>query len=162
MDITGTIAILSSPSALRPHIEWALGAEFGMPIALHWQPQPALPGTFHADHEYRLDHSIAARTASRLARWGQIRFEITEDPSPGSDGHRYSFTPSLGLFGAATGVGGDIMVHENRLHALLASGDDVRDGLQRLLGTAWDEELDIFRAAEAEPSLRWLGARSVG
>jgi hypothetical protein len=89
--------------------------------------------------------------ASALMGW-PIRFEVTEDASPGADGTRYSFTPRLGLFTATMSANGDLMVCEQRLRALLASGEDLGTGVDRLLGSAWDAELEVFRhAADGAP-----------
>jgi hypothetical protein len=74
----------------------------------------------------------------------------------GTDGERYAFTPSLGLFHATTASNGDLVVPENRLRQLLASGDDVRAGIDRLLGAPWDAELETFRHAGDGAPVRWL------
>jgi hypothetical protein len=57
---------------------------------------------------------------SALATWNLLRFEVTEEASPGCDSVRYSYTPSLGLFSATTTGSGDIMIPETRLRAVLA------------------------------------------
>jgi hypothetical protein len=85
-----------------------------------------------------------------------VRFEVTEDASPGCDGERYAFTPSLGLFHGSTSANGDLVVPENRLRHLMAAGDDVRLGIDRLLGGPWDAELESFRHA-GEEIVGWLG-----
>ena len=63
---------------------------------------------------------------------------MTEEPSNGVEGERYSFTPTLGVFHATTGVHGDIMVPEERLKAAMlkaASGEaDLTEEVERLLG----------------------------
>ncbi|MDX6231352.1 MAG: hypothetical protein QOH68_303, partial [Nocardioidaceae bacterium] len=101
------------------------------------------------------------------------RFEVTEEPSAGAEGERYSSTPTLGLFHATTGVHGDIMVREDRLRAALARAatetplggatDGVIDPatrvmqeMQALLGKAWDDELEPFRYAGDGAPVRWL------
>ena len=56
-----------------------------------------------------------AALASVLQRWGRLRFEITEEATPRSEGMRWMATPALGLFSAVTGLHGDIMVPEERL-----------------------------------------------
>ena len=62
-----------------------------------------------------------------------------------------------------TGANGDIMVSEDRLRSvlLLASGGgsaSLEDELDRLLGTAWDNELEPFRRAADGAPVRWLNA----
>ena len=76
---------------------------------------------------------------------------------------RHCYTPDLGLFTAVTGANGDIMVTEDRLRSvlLLASGGgsaSLEDELSRLLGTAWDNELEPFRRAADGAPVRWLNA----
>ena len=89
---------------------------------------------------------------------------MTEDSSPGCDGVRHCYTPDLGLFTAVTGANGDIMVSEDRLRSvmLLASrgtgGPSLEDEIGRLLGTAWDNELEPFRRAADGAPVRWLNA----
>jgi hypothetical protein len=90
-----------------------------------------------------------------------LRFEVTEEPSAGAEGERYSSTPALGLFHATTGVHGDIMIREDRLRAALARvatdpTTDLRSELDGLLGKAWDEELESFRYAGDGAPVRWL------
>jgi len=98
--------------------------------------------------------------ASALRGWQQVRFEVTEEPSPGCDGARYAYTPSLGLFHAVTGVHGDVLVHEDRLRAVMEAavrnGSDLETELERVLGKPWDDELEIFRYAGEGAPVRWL------
>ena len=47
-----------------------------------------------------------------------IRFEVTEEPSPGVDGERFCFAPGLGLWHARTSANGDIVVGEDQLRTL--------------------------------------------
>ena len=81
-------------------------------------------------------------------------------PCPGADGSRWSHTPSLGIHHTPIGVHGDALIGEDRLRsAVAASGGDPRLLLQevdRLLGKAWDEELEPFRYAGAGAPVRWL------
>ena len=92
--------------------------------------------------------------------WHHLRFEVTEDPSTGCEGERYSYTPELGLFHAMTGVHGDIVVPEDRLRAAIARADENGIGLQeelhKLLGRPWDDELEPFRYAGDGAPVRWL------
>jgi hypothetical protein len=156
----GVLFVHSAPSALCPHVDWALAAVFGMPLQLAWTLQPAQRATYRAEYSWTGPAGTAARVASSLMGWQRLRFELTEDPCAGSDGQRYSYTPSLGMFTAMTSANGDIVVPEERLKAVVAaaalSGSDVLDGLQDLLGTAWDDELEVFRHAGEGAPVRWL------
>ena len=103
----------------------------------------------------------AGAITSALAGWNRLRFEITEDASPGCDGVRHSYTPTLGLFTGVTGGNGDICVPEGRLRTALAMAQTdsaLRGELDRLLGRAWDEELDVFRCGAEGAPVRWLHA----
>jgi hypothetical protein len=75
---------------------------------------------------------------------------------------RYCYTPNLGIYSATTSANGDILVPENKLRAALAlgaSGASVLEReLDRLLGSAWDNELEPFRRAGDGAPVRWLNA----
>ena len=157
----GVVQIHSAPSALCPHIEWALGGVLGVPAGLEWRPQPAERGSYRAEASWRGPIGSAARLASAMKRWERVRFEVIEDPTESSEGVRYSYTPALGVFQANVSRNGDVFVHEERLRdAILRHRDpgDLRRALVHLLGTPWDAELDVFRAAIADDgaSVRWL------
>ena len=55
-----------------------------------------------------------AQLANALRSWSVLRFEVTEDPSAGVDGHRWCHTPQLGLWSGAMSANGDVMVGEMR------------------------------------------------
>jgi hypothetical protein len=153
----------SCPPALCPHVEWAAAGVLGVPVSLTWTAQPAAPGSLRAEIAWRAPAGTAARIASSLREWGLLRFEVTEDPSGGCDGERFAVTPSLGLFRATVGATGDIQVGEDRLRALLGTAPDgvaLAHGLERLLGTEWDEELEPYREAGEGAPVRWLHAAS--
>ena len=113
--------------------------------------------------------------AGRLER---LRFEVTEEASPGCDAVRYSYTPDLGIFSAVTMANGDILIPESRLRAAMAAAAPVmagsprpgapgslpdrvgslEDEIARLLGQPWDDELEPFRCAGDGAPVRWLHA----
>ena len=156
----GVVHIHSAPSALCPHVEWALGGVFGAPVALDWRPQPAERAAYRAEYAWRAPVGSAARLTSLLKRWNRLRFEVTEEGTADSEAERYSVTPTLGVFRAIVGLHGDILVPEDRLRAaaLAASGDAraLQAELDAVLGTAWDDELEIFRQAGDGLPVRWL------
>jgi hypothetical protein len=138
-----------------------------------WVGQPAAPGSLRAELTWQARPGTSGEIASALAGWNRLRFEVTEDSSPGCDGVRYCYTPDLGIFTAVTGANGDILVPEDRLRAVMklaASGglqgarpaghgtSSLEDALARLLGTAWDNELEPFRRAADGAPVRWLNA----
>src|SRR5205814_8825832 len=78
--------------------------------------------------------------AAALRQWPMIRFEVTEEPSPGVDGQRFMHVPNRGLFTAAMSANGDLMVGEDRLRSLMAaarSPDGPAHAIETALGTAW-------------------------
>src|SRR5690242_5310329 len=82
----GVLYVHSAQPALCPHIEWAVAGVLGVPVDLTWTPQPAAPGTLRAQAEWEGRPGTAAAITSSLMGWQRIRFEITEDASPGVDG----------------------------------------------------------------------------
>jgi hypothetical protein len=157
----GVVYIHATPTALCPHIEWAVGGVLGARVSLEWTGQPAAPGTVRAELSWQGEPGAAASIASALRDWRLIRFEVTEEPSPGGEGERYSWTPDLGLFSATIGVHGDILVREDRLRSALArassdAGVTVEEEIAGLLGAPWDEELEPFRYAGDGAPVRWL------
>ena len=151
----GILYVHSAPSALCPHIEWAVGGVLGVAVSLDWTPQPAQPGAYRAEYSWAGDSGTAAAIASALRGWNHLRFEITEEPTSSSEGSRYSYTPELGVFHAVTGLHGDIMIPEDRLKAAL--GDtSLMSEIDKLLGKPWDDELETFRHAGDGAPVRWL------
>jgi hypothetical protein len=87
-----------------------------------------------------------------------LRFEVTEEPSPGVDGERFCHAPSLGLWRGRTSANGDIVVGEDQLRALLldAPGGQIATRVHELLGSAWDAALEPFRLAGDGAPVTWL------
>ena len=160
MTTRGVLYIHTATSALCPHVEWAVAGVLGVSVPMHWTPQPAAPGTFRSEASWRGPEGTAAALASALRGWQNLRFEVTEEPTASSEGARYCFTPSLGVFHALTGLHGDILVREDRLRAAMskasAEGGDLAGELDQLLGKAWDDELEPFRHAGDGAPVRWL------
>jgi hypothetical protein len=79
-----------------------------------------------------------------------LRFEITEDGTSATDGERLAYVPGRGFHRSVMSASGDLMVSEERLRGLLSrsrSGEELAHGLQEILGTSWDAELEPYRAA---------------
>lgn len=154
----GVLFIHSSPSALCPHVEWAVGGVFGMPVRVDWIAQPIERSTYRTEYSWVGPTGTAARLASALKGWQRLRFEVTEEATSGTEGERYSYTPTLGVFHAITGIHGDIMIPEDRIRSAVAvlGGQDLVEALDGLLGKAWDCELEPFRYAGDGAPVRWL------
>ena len=155
---SGVLYVHSCPPALCPHVEWAVAAELGLRVRLDWTAQPASPGALRVEVGWRGRAGTAGRLAAALRGWTVLRYEVTEEPSVGYDGERYSVTPTLGVFRATTSVNGDLLVGEDRLRALLSSatGPQLTMGLDNLLGSAWDSELEPYREAGEGAPVSWL------
>lgn len=156
----GVVYVHSAPGALCPHVEWAIGGVFGVPVSLTWIAQPAERNSYRAEYSWSGAPGSAARLASSLQGWQRLRFEVTEEPTATSEGERYSYTPSLGVFHALTGLHGDILIPEDRIkHAIVTDalgGAPLLSSLDKLLGRPWDDELEVFRHAGEDAPVRWL------
>jgi hypothetical protein len=154
----GVLYVHSCPPVLCPHVEWAVAAELGTRARMEWSDQPAAPGQLRAEINWRGRPGTAGRIAAALRGWTLLRYEVTEEPSAGVDGERYAVTPTLGVFRSSMSVNGDLLIGEDRLRALLATatGPQLAQGLDRLLGSAWDDELEPYRTAGDGAPVTWL------
>lgn len=156
----GVIFVHSAPSALCPHIEWAVGAALAVRPHLDWTPQPAEDGTWRTELSWVAEPGTGARVATALRGWAKLRYEVTEEPSALADGARWSHTPALGIHHSVVGVHGDVLIGEDRLRAAVeaSAGDPAALGaaLDRALGRSWDDELEPFRYAGDGAPVRWL------
>jgi uncharacterized protein DUF3145 len=159
MSTSGTIYVHSSPSAVCPHVEWAIAGALQTRADLRWTAQAAAPGQLRAECDWSGRPGVAAAVASALRAWPMLRFEVTEQPSSGRDGERFCFVPGLGLWHARTSANGDIVVGEDQLRALAAtarSRETFAHQLDELLGAAWDDALEPFRRAADGAPVTWL------
>lgn len=156
----GIVQIHSAPSALCPHIEWAVGGVFGAPVRLEWTAQPAERSAQRADYSWTGPVGTGAKLASALRGCQRLRFEVTEEATTASEGTRWSYTPSLGVFSATMGLHGDILIHEERIKKAILNdalgGRTLLKALEDLLGANWDAELEPFRHAGEGAPVRWL------
>jgi hypothetical protein len=136
----------------------------GSAVSLDWTPQGAQVGHYRSEFSWTGEAGTAAAIASALRGWNHLRFEVTEEPTAsgqgGTEGARFSYTPSLGIFHAVTGLHGDIMIPEDRLKAAVVKaslGDtSLTAEIDKLLGKPWDDELETFRHAGDGAPVRWL------
>lgn len=156
----GVLFVHSSPRALSPHVEWAVGSALGDAVNFQWLEQPALKGAQRTEFYWEGPAGTGAAIASALQGWEHLRYEVTEGPSASNDGARYMHTPDLGIFFAQTDCGGNMVIPEGRLrYAMEVAGLDASE-LQRelnvALGQAWDDELEPFRHASDFAPVVWL------
>jgi Protein of unknown function (DUF3145) len=156
----GVVYVHSTPKALCPHIIWAIEGVLGARVSVDWTDQPAAPGLVRAELSWAGDAGTGARIASALRGWDKLRYEVTEEPSSGCDGSRWSHTPRLGIHHTWTSASGDAVINEDRLREVVVlaqgSSEAMQEMIEELLGTDWDDELEVFRYAGDGAPVRWL------
>lgn len=159
MSTSGVVYVHSSPSAVCPHVEWAIAGTLGVRASLQWTAQPAAPGHLRAECSWSAEAGTASKLVTALRAWPMLRFEVTEDPSHGVDGERFCFAPDLGLWRTRIGANGDIMVGEDQLRTLAANSRGAESfvhHVDKLLGKPWDDALEPFRRAGDGAPVTWL------
>jgi hypothetical protein len=150
----------SAPRALCPHIEWAAGRALDGGVNFRWDDQPVLKGAQRTEYYWEGPQGTGAALASALRGWEHLRYEVTEDASPGSDGGRWMHTPDLGIFFAQTDSVGNMVISEDRLRSAMelagSNALELHRELRLALGQAWDDELEVFRHASADNQVVWL------
>ena len=145
----GVVFLHACPSALAPHVEWAIAGVLGQPVRLQWAAQPAAPQVLRAEVAWSGPLGTAARLAAALRAWPMLVFELTEDGTHATDGERLAYVPGRGFHRSAVSANGDVIVGEERLRGLLArarSVEEFQHGIAELLGNAWDEDLEPYRS----------------
>lgn len=152
----GVLHVHATPQALCPHIRWALESVAGRSADLEWYPQEALPGTVRTTLEWHGPQGTGALLASALQRLRNLRFEVTEEASPGADAGRWAYTPELGIFYGMTDSLGNTVITEDRVRYAyeMAKGDPAAllGQFSLALGEAWDTELEPLRETTITPS----------
>ena len=144
----GVVFLHCCPSALAPHVEWAIAGVLGRPARLQWTGQPVTPAHLRAEAAWVGAVGTAAKLAAALRPWPMLVFEVTEDGTSASDGERLAYVPGRGFHRSTISANGDVVVGEERLRGLMSrarSADEFQHGLAELLGSAWDAELEPYR-----------------
>ncbi len=156
----GVVFIHSAPAALTPHIQWAIEGALGARASVDWQRQPAAPGLQRMELSWVGDPGTGARIASALRTFEKVRFEVTEEASPGVDGSRWTHTPTLGIHHTTISASGDPVVTESHLREVLrlsqGSTEAIQEMVDELLGADWEAEIEPFRYAAEGAPVRWL------
>jgi len=138
----GVLFVHSSPRALCPHVEWAAGRALGTAVNFDWSEQPVYRGLLRAEFTWEGEAGTGAKLASALRGWDQLRFEVSEDPTPETD------------------TAGNTVIPEDRIrYAMEVAGHDAVElhrELRLALGQAWDDELEPFRHASDFAPVVWL------
>jgi hypothetical protein len=135
------------------HVEWAIERVIGAPVSVSWAEQPVRNGSYRAEVAWTGKPGTGARLVAGLRAWPMLRFEVTEEASHGNDGERMSYVPDLGVFRAPMSANGDLTVTEQQLRQLAATATSIeafRQGVNQLLGAAWDADLEIYREARGQ------------
>lgn len=156
----GVIYIHSAPRALCPHIEWAVGGVLGRAVNFEWTDQPVLNGARRTEFYWEGPAGTGAALTTAIRGWEHLRYEVSEDPTPRSDGGRWMHTPGLGIHYGQVDTAGNVVIGEDRLRYAMeiADGDgyEMQRELELALGIAWDEELEPFRHASDDVPVVWL------
>jgi len=163
------VCIHSCPRSLVTQVGWLMAEVAGV-TSLGWDEQPLEPASQRTEITVTRRSAVAAALASRLAGLGRLRFEILVMAQEEGTGERYCSTPRLGLHRCLTDGLGEVLVPEGMLRGILAglapvpasrtplSGlplpgmpatetpTSAGEGIAVLLGVAWEEELEPFRA----------------
>jgi hypothetical protein len=142
-----------------PHVEWALSEVLGTRVSLSWTTQPASPGQLRASVSWMGDVGTGARLANSLRKWQMLRYEVTEDATPGADGERICYLPGRGFWRAAVSANGDVVLSEDQIRHAIAGADGLDDLAAKLnaaLGADVDAELEPYRRAADGTAVTWL------
>ncbi|MCL2782187.1 MAG: DUF3145 domain-containing protein [Actinomycetia bacterium] len=163
MSTRGVVFVHCCPSAVAPHVEWAIAEVLGRPARLRWTPQPVVPGQLRAEASWVGAVGTGSKLFAALRTWRMLVLEITEECTATSDGERLAYLPGRGVHRSMISANGDVVVGEERLRGLMArarTGSQYEHELSEILGTAWDVELEPYRYAgegAAETLLHQVG-----
>ena len=155
----GVIFVHSAPAAICPHVEWAISGVLGDRVSLSWTAQPASPAQLRTEVSWTGAAGTGGRVAAALRAWPMLRFEVTENPSSGSDGERVCHIPGRGFWRTAISANGDVVLREDQIRSLMeraTSLDGLRHALSAAIGADMDAELEPYRRAGEGTAVTWL------
>lgn len=155
----GVVFVHSAPAAICPHVEWAISGVLGDRVSLSWTTQPASPGQLRTEVSWAGSAGTGGRVAAALRAWPMLRFEVTENPSSGSDGERVCHIPGRGFWRTAISANGDVVLREDQIRGLMeraTSLDGLRHALSAAIGADMDAELEPYRRAGEGTAVTWL------
>jgi hypothetical protein len=91
---SGVVFMHCCPSAIAPHVEWAIAGVLGRPARLEWIAQSAAPGHLRAEAAWTGETGTGARLAGALRAWPMLVYEVTEQIGAGGMGEVYRATDS--------------------------------------------------------------------
>lgn len=159
---SGTFVVHSAPRAVVNHIEWAVNGLIGAPQRFRWREYPGQPGLVKLSLSWESSPGFAAKLASTLRGWVDLRFEIDENATARHPGVLIMHTPALGLHTAEVNQSGSVVLSAERLHVLVESSEHefgaLRRALADALGEQWEQELEPYRRGELVPTAPQLHA----
>jgi len=157
---TGLVVVHAVQPALTRQLEWTVSRVLDTEIFLDWTNQPGIDGSMRAEFIWQGMEFHGAHLASALAGWGNVYFEVTQDPSGAHSGSRWSYTPELGINHRTIDELGNIVIGEDEMRAALNRAGSNMGKLQlemrNLLAEPWDSILEPLRHANADARVVWL------
>lgn len=124
-------------------------------IEIAWSNQALLIGSVKGEITLKLASLQFEDLVSQLARIEGIYLDAMQQGKEA--GALFMVTPGLGVFRAETNAAGEIMISEDRIRTALeqSAGNHRELGrlLRILLGQAWDDILEPFRAARYQENV---------
>ena len=153
---SGVLFLHAIPRAFAGELEAVFGRLHIKRKPHQWDVQPLVVGSVKTEIQWSGTTAVVDELVAELAALPSIRFELTSNQTKQQLGQRWSFTPSLGLFAAAVDEVGNLLVNENQVRNALYGTENnllkLQSTLRKLLGTAWDDELEPFREQKYQPS----------
>ena len=91
MNARGVVFVHSSPTAVCPHVEWAISGVLGTKVSLQWTPQPAVHGQLRA--ECTLDRPGRQRRRARRRPAGLVDAALRGHRGADARGRRRALLP---------------------------------------------------------------------
>ena len=99
----GVVFIHATPAALCLHVTWALEAALGNKVAIDWTAQPSAFGQMRGEISWTGQPGTGAKITGALKGFTTVRFEVTEEPSPGNNGSNPGARPAPRVDGPERG-----------------------------------------------------------
>ncbi len=123
-----------------------------------WTKQDLLADTFTVEFNLNVETLVADQIISALTRVSGLHFEAMQNL--GNFGQLFMFVPGLGMYRADTNGAGEILVSEDRIRNVMEQSTGNSREMQRLirllLGQAWDDVLEPFRAQRYNQNIALL------
>lgn len=148
--VATTLVIHACPSALVSSVTELLGDK-----VIDWQHQTLVVGSMKAEISLGVSRSEAEDLVSQLRLLEGIYLDLMQQGK--ESGVWFMLTPGLGVFRAETNLSGEIVLGEERIRNALDQSAGNHRELARLLrimlGQAWDDVLEPFRAAKFQTNV---------